>query len=235
MPTFIEKAREWIHGSSYPVILTGAGISAESGVPTFRGAEGLWKNHRPEELATPMAFYKNPEMVWEWYNWRRSIVQAKEPNSGHLAINNFQYKFPELTVITQNVDGLHIKAGNRNVIEMHGNLFKARCLKCEHVFSHETTTDSSPVCKLCGAKLRPHIVWFGEMIDEQIMHQITYHLNQTDLLLVVGTSGMVYPAAGFARQVMQRGSKVIEVNIAPTLQGSLNLRGKSGDILPELV
>jgi NAD-dependent deacetylase len=174
------------------VVLTGAGVSADSGIPTFRGEGGLWRNFRAEDLATPEAFARNPLLVWEWYEWRRSIVRNAEPNAAHRAIASLA----DALVVTQNVDGLHHRAGSQNVIELHGNLFRARCVR------EEVTRDASnpfaelpPYCE-CGALLRPDVVWFGEMLPEGAFAKAGIAVRDADLLLVIGTSGVVFPAAG---------------------------------------
>jgi NAD-dependent deacetylase len=174
------------------VVLTGAGVSADSGIPTFRGEGGLWRNYRAEDLATPEAFARNPLLVWEWYEWRRSIVRDAEPNAAHRAIASLS----DALVVTQNVDGLHHRAGSQNVVELHGNLFRVRCVR------EETTRDATdafndlpPLCE-CGALLRPDVVWFGEMLPEGAFARAGLAVRDADLLLVIGTSGVVFPAAG---------------------------------------
>ncbi|PYQ48774.1 MAG: NAD-dependent protein deacylase [Acidobacteria bacterium] len=174
------------------VVLTGAGVSADSGIPTFRGAGGLWRNYRAEDLATPEAFARSPLLVWEWYEWRRSIVREAEPNAAHRAIASLA----KALVVTQNVDGLHQRAGSQNVIELHGNLFRTRCVRDDsrrdaiHAFG-----DLPPHCE-CGALLRPDVVWFGETLPEGAFARASHAVSEADLLLVIGTSGVVFPAAG---------------------------------------
>jgi len=230
----IKLARDLLDKSLNPLFLTGAGISAESGVPTFRGENGLWKNYRPEELATPEAFRRDPAVVWEWYNWRKSLVSQKDPNAGHLAINFIQERHPEMGVITQNVDGLHQRAGNKNLVELHGNLFFARCVKCNGIVEYQDYDNNSPQCESCGGRLRPHIVWFGEQLDPEVIGRVNRYLQKTDLLVIVGTSGVVYPAAGFASTVALRGVKVIEINPEPVIDFALQLKGGAGEVLPHL-
>ena len=174
------------------VVFTGAGVSADSGIPTFRGAGGLWRNFRAEDLATPQAFARDPALVWEWYEWRRELVRNAQPNAAHYAIASLD----RAVVVTQNVDGLHARAGSRDVIELHGNLFRVRCTR------ERTTRDATepfhdlpPRCE-CGALLRPDVVWFGEMLPAQALERASQLIRDADLLLVVGTSGVVYPAAG---------------------------------------
>jgi len=174
------------------VVLTGAGVSADSGIPTFRGEGGLWRNYRPEDLATAAAFARDPLLVWEWYEWRRSIVREAKPNAAHLAIA----RIPNALVVTQNVDGLHQRAGSKDIIELHGNLFRTRCVR------EETRRDAldafgtlPPHCQ-CGALLRPDVVWFGELLPAGAFERAGRAVRAADLLLVIGTSGVVFPAAG---------------------------------------
>jgi NAD-dependent deacetylase len=194
------------------VVFTGAGVSAESGIPTFRGAGGLWRDFRAEDLATPHAFARDPELVWQWYEWRRGLVRAAQPNAAHLAIA----KLPRAVVVTQNVDGLHARAGSRDIVELHGNIFRVRCTrerKTMDAFDAFATTP--PQCE-CGALLRPDVVWFGEPLPPDAWERATDVISEADLLLVVGTSRVVYPAAGLVD--LCRGL-VIEIN--PEARGGL--------------
>ncbi|SRR5712691_5906133 len=174
------------------VVLTGAGVSADSGIPTFRGEGGLWRNYRPEDLATPEAFARNPLLVWEWYEWRRSIVRNAEPNAAHRAIASLR----DALVVTQNVDGLHSRTGSRNIIELHGNVFRARCVRDQTRRDAFEAFDELPPHCSCGALLRPDVVWFGEMLPEGAFERAGRAVHEADLLLVIGTSGVVFPAAG---------------------------------------
>lgn len=186
------------------VVLTGAGVSADSGIPTFRGSGGLWRNFRSEDLATPEAFARNPMLVWEWYEWRRSLVRAAEPNAAHRAIARL-----DALVVTQNVDGLHERGGSKSILELHGNLFRVRCTRERTTRdAHEPFGEIPPRCE-CGALLRPDIVWFGEMLPDGIFERAADAVRRADLLLVIGTSGVVYPAAGLLS--MHRGLS-IEIN-----------------------
>jgi NAD-dependent deacetylase len=219
-------------------VLTGAGVSAESGVPTFRDAqEGLWATYRPEDLATPEAFLADPALVWRWYRWRRDTVSNVKPNPGHYALARLAKQVPQLTLITQNVDNLHQRAGNDELIEFHGNIFEDRC--CEEGTLH--TGDDSldvPTCPDCGSPLRPGVVWFGEAIPEEALARSWAAAANCDVFLSIGTSSLVYPAAGLADVAGQHGALRAEVNPNPTLQASsfdFALAGKSGVILPELV
>jgi NAD-dependent deacetylase len=221
------------------VVLTGAGISAESGVPTFRGENGLWHRYRAEELATPAAFEANPKLVWEWYDWRRGIIGEAEPNPGHKAIAEMEQLFPHFALITQNVDGLHRRAGNSKIIEIHGNLWQLRCVRDNRV--HEDfrvpLPAIPPLCE-CGALLRPHVVWFGEPLDQGDLAQAYALIKKCDILLMVGTSAVVQPVASFPLIATQAGAMVIEVNKDPTPLSSLAdaaFQGKAGEILPALL
>ncbi len=221
------------------VAITGAGISAESGVPTFRGEDGLWKNYRAEELATPWAFEKDPELVWRWYDWRRGIIAKASPNPGHTAIVEMEKFFPHFTLITQNVDGLHRKAGSKNVIEIHGNLWRVRCIREGKTFYlNEVPLKEIPPRCTCGALVRPDVVWFGESLDPQLIQKARHALHSCELLLVVGTSGVVQPVAGFPAIAKQAGAFILEINLEPTpisAIADITLRGESGHILPNLL
>ena len=174
------------------VVLTGAGVSADSGIPTFRGEGGLWRDYRPEDLATAEAFARDPLLVWEWYEWRRSIVRDAKPNPAHLAIATL----PNCLVVTQNVDGLHQRAGSADIIELHGNLFRARCVREETRRDALGAFDDLPPRCECGALLRPDVVWFGELLPPGAFERAARAVRAADLLLVIGTSGVVFPAAG---------------------------------------
>lgn len=194
----LQRAIDWIaaHKPRRIAVLTGAGISAESGIPTFRGADGLWKNFRAEDLATPQAFERDPELVWEWYEWRRDLIRAARPNPAHDAIARLE-RNPEISVIvvTQNVDGLHREAGS-SPLELHGNIFVVHCTRgCGSREAREAFGQHPPRCE-CGALLRPGVVWFGEALPPQVWEDAVEAVAAADLVLVVGTSGIVYPAAG---------------------------------------
>jgi NAD-dependent deacetylase len=194
------------------VVFTGAGISAESGIPTFRGSEGLWKNFRAEDLATPEAFHRDPELVWEWYEWRRGLIRAAQPNAAHMAIARLERELArkgDVLVVTQNVDGLHARAGSRNLIELHGNIFRARCTSEQTTRELAHPAESMPPRCGCGSLLRPDVVWFGEMLPAGAMERAAAAVAGCDLLLVVGTSGLVYPAAGLVSSARRMS---IEVN-----------------------
>ena len=187
------------------VVFTGAGVSADSGIPTFRGAGGLWRNFRSEDLATPEAFARDPELVWEWYEWRRGLIRAAEPNAAHKAIA----RLPQAIVVTQNVDGLHARGGAADVVELHGNILRARCVREGTKQTREEPFAELPPRCDCGALLRPDVVWFGEMLPDDAVTRAVSAIRAADLLLVIGTSGVVYPAAGFVG--LHRGLS-IEIN-----------------------
>lgn len=222
------------------VVLTGAGTSAESGVPTFREAQtGLWARYDPQELATPEAFQKNPRLVWEWYAWRRELVAKAQPNPGHLALVQMQKHIPEFIIITQNVDGLHQRAGNEQVIELHGNITRTKCVLQGHlVHSWPDTDEVPPHCPHCDGLLRPDVVWFGEPLPEKALSQAITAVQQCDLVFSLGTSNLVYPAAHLPYQALEHGAKVIEINpnhtpLTPHIHFALS--GQVGQILPTLV
>lgn len=188
------------------VVFTGAGVSADSGIPTFRGAGGLWRNFRAEDLATPEAFRRDPALVWEWYEWRRGLIREARPNAAHEAIA----RLPEAVVVTQNVDNLHQRAGTADVVELHGNIFRVRCVgEGMSAFHPDAFPTIPPRCERCDALLRPDVVWFGEALPDDAVVRTTSVIRSSDLLLVIGTSGVVFPAAGFVR--LHRGLS-IEIN-----------------------
>lgn len=228
----------WEAGSV--AVLTGAGISAESGVPTFRGEGGLWKRFRAVDLATPEAFSRDPQLVWEFYNWRRELIAPLAPNPGHLALAEMERRLSaHFTLITQNIDGLHQKAGSRNVIELHGNLWHVRCPRCSNVSEdRRTPLPGLPVCDSCGSLLRPHVVWFGETLEPQVLHAAFEAIENCDLMMVIGTSGTVQPAASMGIEAKRNGATVAEINLEPTPFSdfyTISVLGKSGEILPKLL
>lgn len=235
----VETLRERLSKAGSIVVLTGAGISAESGVPTFRGADGLWRQYRAVDLATPEAFERDPALVWEFYGWRRELLAPLEPNPGHLALVEIERRASRFQLLTQNIDGLHALAGSRNVLELHGNIWHVRCTQCERVSEdRRVPLPPLPACPRCGALLRPHIVWFGEMLDRGILTAAYAALEGCDVMLVVGTSGTVEPAASMGLYARQHGAFLAEVNLEPTPYSrtyDLSINGKSGEILPMLV
>ena len=222
------------------VILTGAGISAESGVPTFRDVmSGLWAQYNPQDLATPQAFVRDPRLVWEWYKWRRELVSKVEPNAGHRALAELERHVPRFTLITQNVDGLHQRAGSQRVVELHGNLFRTKCFDEGTIIEHwEETSEVPPRCPNCGGPLRPDVVWFGESLPEQASNEAALASLACDVFFSIGTSGMVEPAASLPLVALRRGAQVVLVNPeeTPLLSEKVDfLQGAAGMILPMLV
>jgi len=229
-----------LRAAKHIAVLTGAGVSAESGIPTFREAQtGLWAQYDPQELATPQAFEKNPRLVWEWYAWRRELVSKVRPNAGHLALAEMAQHVARLTLITQNVDGLHQQAGSTDVIELHGNLHRTKCFREETIIDEWVDTgEVPPRCPRCGDRLRPDVVWFGEALPGLALHAASEAAMACDVFFSIGTSGLVEPAASLARIAMQRGAKVIEINPVATPLTSMvtyALQAPSGQGLPALV
>jgi NAD-dependent deacetylase len=219
--------------------LTGAGISAESGVPTFRGPGGLWREFRPEDLATPEAFARDPKLVWEWYAWRRETIAPLQPNAAHRALAALEGRAPEFLLATQNVDGLHSAAGSRRLVELHGTLWRLRCTACRRVQEDRRVPlpEMPPRCG-CGALLRPDVVWFGEALPQAAVAEALEAARHADAVLVVGTSSLVHPAAALPQVARAAGAFVIEVNPDPTPLTSLadvSLRGTAASLVPALV
>ncbi len=234
-PGLVEALRE----ARGVVALTGSGISAESGVPTFREAQtGLWERYDPQELATPEAFMRDPELVWNWYAWRRELVGRSEPNPGHLALMGLERNVPDFALVTQNVDGLHQRAGCKNVVELHGNINRTRCSAEGLAVEPGETNATPPLCPNCGAMLRPDVVWFGEMLPETALAAATEAIGGCDLFLSIGTSSLVYPAAGLPYEARAAGATVVEINpdeTPLTPHVDFSVRGGAGEVLPALV
>ena len=230
-----------LRAARFVSVLTGAGASAESGVPTFRDAQtGLWAQFDPLELATPAAFARNPKRVWDWYAMRREMAGRVTPNPAHVALAVLERRVPEFVLITQNVDGLHQRAGSRRVVELHGNITRVRCSRDGTPAEHWDDTDPAapPHCATCGAFLRPDVVWFEEMLPEDALADAADAASRCDVLLVVGTSAGVYPAAALPMLARRHGAQVVEINTATTpfsAQADHALRGKAGVVLPALV
>jgi NAD-dependent protein deacetylase/lipoamidase len=241
MKSPIEQVRAHLASAGRITVLTGAGISADSGIPTFRGPDGLWKNFRAEDLATPGAFARDPNLVWEWYNWRRELIAAKEPNPAHRALVRLETQSESrgapFRLVTQNVDGLHGRAGSRSVIELHGNIWTVRCTGCGAVTEdRRVPIPIPPYCSSCGEMLRPHIVWFGEPLDPRDMDGAVEALENCEVMLVIGTSGVVQPAASFASAAAAAGAYVVEINPdASSAVAHAALRGRAAEIVPQLV
>lgn len=237
---FSAELIERLRDAKRVVALTGAGISAESGVPTFRDAlTGLWAKFDPRELATPSAFERNPKLVWDWYAARREQVAKVAPNAGHYALAEMEKRVPHLIVATQNVDGLHARAGSRNVVELHGNIARVKCSREHRILERWSQFDDSlpPRCE-CGAFLRPDVVWFEEMLPEDALRKAEDEAHRCDVLLVVGTSGEVYPAAVLPHYAKGNGARIVEINPYQTDLSALaddRLRAPSGVALPALI
>ena len=250
----MSAARDVVAGCDRAIVLTGAGVSAESGVPTFRGSEGLWRQYRPEELATPEAFGRDPRLVWEWYGWRRDLVAQCEPNAAHFAIAHWVRARPERRIVTQNVDGLHMLAARAasdesevspadRPLELHGSLFRTRCTACgqrvESRAAIDATSEASlPRCQRCSGLLRPYVVWFGESLDPAVVETGFELAASAEVCLVVGTSAVVHPAASIAFLAADAGAALIEVNPEPTPLTALaaaSLRAPAGQVLPEML
>lgn len=222
------------------MFFTGAGISAESGIATFRGKDGLWNKLKPEELASFDAFMKNPDMVWEWYQYRRKIVHNAKPNNGHKAISEFQNLFNEVYVVTQNIDNLHQRAGSKKVFELHGSIERNYCIEC-HTFYNSPNfgfDDKAPKCSKCGGLVRPDVVWFGEILPQDVFAAAENAAAKCDICFVVGTSAVVYPAAYIPITAKKSGAYLVEVNVEETEltnTADLTILGKAGDVLPRIL
>lgn len=230
---FLEKAER-------VSVLTGAGVSQESGLRTFRDSQaGLWAQYRPEDLASPEAFARDPKLVWDWYAWRREAIKGVRPNSGHYALVKMEDKISNFTLITQNVDGLHRFAGSRNVLELHGNILRVRCADCgsfAEIWGDDT--EAVPTCETCNGLLRPDVVWFGEALPRVELESAVSAAREAQIFFSIGTSGVVQPAAALAYAARNRGSVLVEINAEPTPltpKTDFAFHGKSGEILPELV
>lgn len=240
-PDAFERAVRLLAGAERVVASTGAGMSRESGIPTFRDArEGLWARYDPEELATERGFRADPPLVWSWYAERRRKIRACRPHAGHRALAELEALVPELVVVTQNIDGLHAAAGSRDVVELHGSIHRLKCLDAHHPFAGEApdTEGDPPPCPECGSLLRPDVVWFGEVLPERATERAWRLAGRCQVMLVVGTSGMVYPAAELPRVARRAGAAVVEVNPEPggiTPYADVFLRGAAGEVLPGLV
>jgi len=233
----LQLVAQTIKESNYLIALTGAGISKESNVPTFRGKDGLWKEYDAMELATPDAFRKDPILVWEWYSWRQGLIGSCSPNQAHVTLAKWEKSSLLKTLITQNVDGLHRRAGSKRVYEVHGDLWALKCISCSYRGRLQEPAEGVPLCPSCKSILRPDVVWFGERLDPNIMTQVYSELERADAGIVIGTSAIVQPAASFPIILKQNGATIIEVNIERTpLTGLVDyhLKGKAGELLPAL-
>ncbi len=231
-----KRAVDFLRKAEKIAVLTGAGVSAESGVPTFRGRGGLWKKYRAEELATPEAFERDPILVWKFYDYRRQLISKVNPNKSHEILAKWETLFEKITIVTQNIDGLHQRAGSKNVIELHGNIWEARCIKENKVFRYKENPISEfpPKCPDCGSLIRPNVVWFGESLNQNILNFSFSLFEKSDLALVIGTSSVVYPAAHLPILTKKSGGKIMEINIEETsltILSDIFLKGKASEIL----
>lgn len=250
----IERARAVLARARSVVVLTGAGVSAESGVPTFRGEAGLWRRHRPEELATPAAFARDPRLVWEWYAWRREVVSKCRPNAAHRGLARWATRRAGVRIVTQNVDGLHVEAARSEgpdesasnaawPIELHGSLFRVRCTSCDQKAEHRSAIDATdfaslPRCPACGGLLRPDVVWFGERLDAGALEAAFESARTSRACLVVGTSAIVHPAASVAVAAVEAGATLVEVNPGETplsRSADVALRAAAARVVPRLL
>lgn len=244
MPAISPDLAERLRAARRITVLTGAGVSAESGLPTFRDPmTGLWARYRPEDLATPEAFVRDPQLVWSWYRMRRDAARGVEPNPAHLAIARLEGLGPDVTLVTQNVDGLHQRAGSRDPVELHGSLFRTRCSADGR--EHESGVDAEleagrlPRCSECGALLRPGVVWFGESLPPVALERARLAALACEVFLSVGTSHQVYPAAALPALAASAGATVAVVDPDPppdgAVPGAYRLAGKAGEVLPRLL
>jgi NAD-dependent protein deacetylase/lipoamidase len=235
----IERAAGWLRGAARVVATTGAGMSKESGIPTFRDApSALWENYRPEDLATRSGFRRDPARVWCWYAERRAMIALALPHEGHTALARMEAQYEDFLLLTQNIDNLHTLAGSTRLIELHGNIFRYKCFDRDHPGAPPEATQEVPPRCACGSYLRPDVVWFGEALDAGDLERAYAALGACEVLLVVGTSGLVYPAAGFPDIARQAGAKVVEINPEPTPITPLAdvfVRSGARDALPALL
>ncbi len=240
----IKKVVQRLRNSEKILFITGAGVSAESGIPTFRGKDGWWKNHNPMELASPEGFRRQPEVVWEWYNHRRRIIRNAMPNPAHKAIAEFEYVIPHCLIVTQNVDGLHQEAGSTHVVEVHGSIWRTRCTKHNIVFERDevdTEKQVPPVCPRCGAILRPDVVWFGEMLPLEPLEKVEDYLQTppyVDVTFVVGTSALFAYIQQWALYSKRMGALLIDINPEGgplTATAEYSFREPAGSILPAIL
>jgi NAD-dependent deacetylase len=243
MDAELGRAAQLISKARPLVVLTGAGISKESGIPTFREAQdGLWAQYDPMEMASEAGFRKNPKLVWEWYEYRFGMIKSARPNAGHLAIAELESLVPQVTVVTQNIDGLHAAAGSTTVLELHGSIQRYKCLSGRHTgFTLDDVlgqAEKPPRCPKCGELLRPDVVWFGEYLPEDAMRKAYDASQHCAVMLVVGTSGVVQPAASLPYVAARTGALIVDVNPEPdeiSEMADIFLQGKGGTVLPELV
>jgi NAD-dependent deacetylase len=236
---FASDVVEKLRYAKQVAVITGAGISSESGIPTFRGEGGYWRNYKAEELATPSAFVKDPSLVWSWYDMRRGVCKNASPNPAHFIVAEMEKYFPSFLLITQNVDGLHRRAGSQKLVEIHGHIFTARCTVCQWKgeLLDVPLLEVPPKCPVCSSLLRPHILWFGEQYDMDMIEEVYSFLQKTDLVFIIGTSGNVYTPMQMASIAMSKGAYSIEINPEPSsLSQAVDqyIPQKAGEALPIL-
>jgi NAD-dependent deacetylase len=234
-----ERLEERIRTATNIVVLTGAGMSAASGVPTFRGKDGLWNKFNPQELASVDAFMKNPKLVWEWYNWRRDLLRNVKPNLGHYALVDVENYFPDFTIVTQNVDNLHQTAGSKSVLELHGNIMRNKCIDCSHPYENDhIDEDEIPKCLKCNGLIRPDVVWFGELLPEDVIRHAQELSAAAEIFFSVGTSSTVEPAASLPYLAKGNGAYLVEVNPEKTALSDVaeeSIQTEADVYLPHLV
>jgi NAD-dependent deacetylase len=238
MTDALRQAADILRAARRVVVTTGAGMSKESGIPTFRDApNALWANYNPEDLATRAGFRRDPPLVWRWYAERRAMIAEARPHEGHVALARWEKQFDAFVILTQNIDGLHVAAGSKHVVELHGNIFRYKCFDHDHPAAGPFAPGEGPPRCACGSFLRPDVVWFGESLDPGHLATADAALSSCDVLLVVGTSGLVYPAAGFAEVAKEHGARVVEINPERTPLSALTdvfVAGGAKTILPAL-
>jgi NAD-dependent deacetylase len=238
-PNLPQGLIETLRTAQSVVALTGSGISAESGIPTFREAQtGLWERYHPQQLATRQAFDRDPRLVWEWYEWRRRLVTEAEPNSGHRALAELERRIPRFALVTQNVDGLHARAGSRSVIELHGSILRSKCSREGVIVDPEHDDPVPPRCPRCGSFLRPDVVWFGEMLPPGALEAASEEARGCEVFLSIGTSSLVYPAAALPYEALESGAALVEVNPTETpltRRATFTVPGRAGEVLPNLL
>jgi NAD-dependent deacetylase len=239
-PSFSRRLISRLLGAESVVAFTGAGMSAESGVPTFRGDQGIWKKFRPEELASMDAFLRNPAIVWEWYAARKKILAEVKPNPGHYGLAELETMYPQVSIVTQNIDNLHRRAGSSRVYELHGNIERNYCIQCGKAHTDEEIVpgEGAPICVSCGGLVRPDVVWFGELLPMDEWEGAVRSVESADVLLSIGTSGVVFPAAELPLIARRHGAYVVEINPEATESTDWmdeSIRGKAADMIPQLV
>ncbi len=238
---FDSRLKEVVKAANSLVFFTGSGISAESGIPTFRGEDGIWKKFKPEELANFNAFICNPDLVWQWYQYRRMIIEKCKPNNGHKAIAEAEKYFKRVAVITQNVDNLHMQAGSKIIYELHGNITRNYCIDCNENFeisNNISASETVPKCEKCNGLIRPDVVWFGESLPQDVWSKAEIAAETADICFVIGSSGLVYPAAQIPINAKSFGALLIEINTEETpltSKADYFYKGKAGEILPALI